>query len=620
MLHRAATRLVSVRSSFLFPLFFIAVALTHLTLLRLPYFWDEGGYYIPAALDFYHHGWLVPHFTNAHPPLPNVVLGTLWHLTGFHILATRLIVCAFAAAALLAVLRLTQSLLGPTAACTVTLLTAVYPIWYTQSTLAHADIFAAAFTLWAFALYLPQAVWFTSPLEPCHPERSAQREVEGPAPAIPTDRSSRPDPEQAKRAEGKVERPAVAAASAASGSVLPTPYSLLPVALLFALAALSKETAILEPATLAALELYLLFRNPSQRRTHLRWLAALSFPLLPLVLWYAFHHHMTGFTFGNPEYLRYNATANFTAAHIFQAIRYRFVHLFWQRNIWLPILLALACLFLPKRPTRSSGNKLSSQPEAAGHSGGPPALARASAEGASALPSPYSLFPVPCLLILSNWLAFSILGGALLTRYLLPIYPLILLLCVYLWQQRTHYAAAFTAVTALAFISAWWINPPTAFAPEDSLTYRDMIVAHQQAIDYVAQHYPTATVLTAWPVTTDLFKPELGYVQHPIKAVALEDFTRPSLQPFVAETANTGIASYDTAIVFTTHFVDPNLRRYLIAHPNTPRGRAFATSHDLTPQEIATLLGGTVVANFDQHGEWAAVLRFNRSYEARLIH
>jgi 4-amino-4-deoxy-L-arabinose transferase-like glycosyltransferase len=569
VLHRAATRLVSVRSSFLFPLFFIAVALSHLTLLRLPYFWDEGGYYIPAALDFYHHGWLVPHFTNAHPPLPNVVLGTLWHLTGFHILATRLIVCAFAAAALLAVLRLTQSLLGPTAACAVTLLTAVYPIWYTQSTLAHADIFAAAFTLWAFALYLPK--------------------IKG----------------IGNRQQGTV-------------TLLPTLYSLLPVSLLFTLAALSKETAILEPATLAALELYLLFRNPFQRQTHLRWLAALSFPLLPLVLWYAFHHHMTGFTFGNPEYLRYNATANFTAAHIFQAIRYRFVHLFWQRNIWLPILLALACLFLPKR---SDMLYLGDTPVPPGFSLG--SHATAEKQGASApdrLPPPDSLFPVPCLLILSNWLAFSILGGALLTRYLLPIYPLILLLCVYLWQQRTHYAAAFTAITAAAFISAWWINPPTAFAPEDSLTYRDMIVAHQQAIDYVAQHYPTATVLTAWPVTTDLFKPELGYVQHPIKAVALEDFTRPSLQPFIAETANTGIASYDTAIVFTTHFVDPNLRRYLITHPNTPRGRAFATSHDLTPQEIATLLGGSVVANFDQHGEWAAVLRFNRSYEARLTH
>ena len=37
----------------LYPLFFAAVYLSHITLLRLPYFWDEAGYYIPAAWDFF---------------------------------------------------------------------------------------------------------------------------------------------------------------------------------------------------------------------------------------------------------------------------------------------------------------------------------------------------------------------------------------------------------------------------------------------------------------------------------------------------------------------------------------------------------------------------------------
>jgi hypothetical protein len=74
-----------------------------------------------------------------------------------HILATRLLVCAFAAAGCWPFFRLTQRLLGAPAAVAVTLLTAVYPIWFAQSSLAHADIFAAAFTLWAFALYLPRS-------------------------------------------------------------------------------------------------------------------------------------------------------------------------------------------------------------------------------------------------------------------------------------------------------------------------------------------------------------------------------------------------------------------------------------------------------------------------------
>jgi 4-amino-4-deoxy-L-arabinose transferase-like glycosyltransferase len=580
LLDRLQKRRLYPPSSILYPLLLAFVVLIHLTLLRLPYFWDEGGYYIPAALDFYHHGWLVPHFTNAHPPLPNIVLGSLWHLFGFHIVVTRLIVCAFAAAALLAVFRLAQSLLGDTAAIAVTLLTAVYPIWYTQSSLAHADIFAATFTLWAFALYLPG---------------SSLAQTFG---------------HLDRRPKAVAERPLYLSSN--------NRHYLL-IATLFSLAALSKETSILQPATLAAFELFLLIRSrnnpasrPSQRTAHLRTLAALSFPVLPLIAWYAYHHHVTGFTFGNPEYLRYNATANFTVHHVLTSIYYRFLHLFWQRNIWLPITLALACLFLPKRsdsgdgqvPRRFSVGSLNPSEEQSG------ALAPD--------PTPYSLFPIPYLLILSNWLAFSVLGGALLTRYLLPIYPLILILCVYLWQSRTKYLPAFTLVTAAAFISAWWLNPPTSFAPEDNLTYRDMIVVHQQAIDYVAQHYPQATVLTAWPVAADLFNPYLGYVQQPIKAVSIEDFTLPSIQQAADETRRTGTAPYDTAIVFTTHFLEPGFRSYLQSHPNTFRGRQFAATRDLSPQEIATRLGGHVVVTYDRHGEWAAVLRFDRSYEANL--
>ena len=521
----ASAKFAALPTHILFALFFAAVALSHLTLLHLPYFWDEGGYYIPAALDFYHAGQLVPHFTNAHPPFPNILLGTLWHIVGFHILATRLLVCVFAAVGLLAIFRLTQQLLDATAAVTVTLLTAVYPIWFAQSTLAHADIFAAAFTLWAFALYLP--------------------------------------------------------AQAAT-----TLRQYLCVAALFSLAVLSKETSIVQSAALAALQVVLLLRDrrsPLLRRQHLGWIATLSFPLLPLVAWFAYHHHVTGFTFGNPEYLRYNATANLTVSHILQSIRYRFLHLFWQRNIWLPILFALACLFLPRR-----------------------------ADAPKSLTAP--ILRTIALLVAANWLAFSILGGALLTRYLLPIYPLILIVCVDLWRTRTRWWPVFATLTAAAFISALWLNPPTSFAPEDNLTYRDMIVVHQEAIDFVAQHYPNATILTAWPVAADLFRPELGYVSRPLKAISIEDFTLPQIRKAAQEPNR-----YDTAIVFTTHFVTPSFRHYLLDHPDSRRGREFAATRDLTPSEIAAILGGRIVWQDDQHGEWAAVLRFDRSYEARLL-
>ena len=187
-------------------------------------------------------------------------------------------------------------------------------------------------------------------------------------------------------------------------------------------------------------------------------------------------------------------------------------------------------------------------------------------------------------------------------------------MCVDLWRTRTRRWPLLAAATAVAFISALWLNPPTSFAPEDNLTYRDMIVVQQEAIDFVAEHYPGATVLTAWPVAADLFRPELGYVKTPIKAVSIDDFTLPQIQKAAQEPER-----YDTAIVFTFHFVSPAFRNYLMTHPDTRRGQEFAASRDLTPAEIARMLGGEIVWQDDRGGEWAAVLRFPRSYDARLL-
>lgn len=528
-----ANRIAALPSWLLWFLLFAAIAVAHLTLLQLPYYWDEGGYYVPAALDFYHHGWLIPQFTNAHPPLPNVLLGTLWHLVGLHILATRLFVCGIAAAALMALFRLAQRLLDASAAISLTLLTAVYPIWFAQSTLAHADIFATAFILWGFAVYL------------------------------------------------------TATSSPQTASSEPQRRNRVAVAILFSLAALSKETAIVEPAALIAIEALYLFRarqSPDAQREHLRWIRALAVPFLPLIAWYAYHRARTGFTFGNPDYLRYNATANFTVAHIFTALRYRFVHLFWQRNIWFPVLLAAACLLLPRRPKD---------------------------EVRTLTPSTRTTC---VLLILANWIAFSVLGGALLTRYLLPIYPLILLLCIDIWRERTNYLGLLTATSALVFLTGLWINPPTAFAPEDTLVYRDMISVHQQAIAFVNQHYPDATVLTAWPVSNDLFNPELGYTTHRMRVTPVENFSFDEIQKAAQHPED-----FDTAIIFTTHYVAPSLQRYLHSHPDSRIGHVVTANPDLTPAQIARLLNGQIVwqsPNLD--GEWAVVLRFNRSYEARL--
>ena len=44
-----------------FAVIFVAVFLLHAPLLQLPYFWDEAGYYIPAARDLLLAGHVIPH-------------------------------------------------------------------------------------------------------------------------------------------------------------------------------------------------------------------------------------------------------------------------------------------------------------------------------------------------------------------------------------------------------------------------------------------------------------------------------------------------------------------------------------------------------------------------------
>src|ERR1017187_2325153 len=75
----------------LFALFFVGLLLLHAPLLRLPYFWDEAGYYVPAAHDLYLTGTLIPHSTpsNAHPPLVMAWLAAVWRIAGYSPLIAR---------------------------------------------------------------------------------------------------------------------------------------------------------------------------------------------------------------------------------------------------------------------------------------------------------------------------------------------------------------------------------------------------------------------------------------------------------------------------------------------------------------------------------------------------
>jgi hypothetical protein len=509
----------------IFPVVFAALYASHFTLLRLPYYWDEAGYYIPAAWDFFRTGSLIPitTLTNAHPPLPSIYLALWWKISGFYPEVTREAVLMVAALALLAVWRLAMRLVGvPSVAFWTVVLTGIYPVWFAQSTLAHADIFAAACTLWGLVFALP----------------------------------------------GRERNPRAAAAW-------------------FAAAALCKETAIAIPLTLAVIDIVESVRaHPAIRLRLLREAAWFSACILPLAVWYAYHYSKTGFLFGNPEFLRYNARATLAPLRILAAFGHRILHLTAHMNMFVPVLLTFAAMLLDPRP------------DADGHD-------RADL-------SAFALRRIG-LLLLVNAVIFSVLGGALLTRYLLPMYPLVLLMAVITFYRRVPYWPALAGFSAAAFLVGLLINPPYGFAPEDNLAYAHVIRLHEAAIAQLGKRYPGATVLTAWPMSDELTRPELGYVKQPWDVDRIEDFTQPQIQKAAEEPEK-----FSAALVFSTKYDPPRPLLSLGAKSEALDEQYFGLHHDLTPDQIVKQLGGESVWSKSDDGQWVALIRFERVLAARL--
>src|ERR1700722_16936282 len=147
-----------VQQFLLFALFFAGLMLLHAPLLRLPYFWDEAGYYVPAARDLFLTGTLIPHSTpsNAHPPLVMAWLALAWKVFGYSTLVTRTAMLALSAFALLGLFRISRSAANLPVACATTALAALYPVYFTQSSIAQVDLPAAGFTFWALAAYVEE--------------------------------------------------------------------------------------------------------------------------------------------------------------------------------------------------------------------------------------------------------------------------------------------------------------------------------------------------------------------------------------------------------------------------------------------------------------------------------
>ncbi|MGO9255880.1 MAG: ArnT family glycosyltransferase [Bryobacteraceae bacterium] len=480
------------RGSYLifFAVFALVVFLSHLWALRLPYFWDEAGQYIPAALDLLHGAW-IPHSAPPilHPPAVMLYLAAFWKVAGFHPAVTRSAMLLIAAGAVLAAFLLAIELLREVRgvpAFLVAALVCACRLFFAQSMLAQLDAPAMLFTTLALLLFLQDRLRL----------------------------------------------------AAATSVVL----------------VLVKETGVVVPLV------FLLWLGNERR-----WREAAFFvaPLAALSTWIVWLHHSTGHWMGNPGFLQYNLYYPLHPARLAMALFRRVYYLFFANCHWMgtqAILLAWRTSSLFRsRPWR-----------------------------------------IALWLAAAHVFTVTLLGGAALERYLLPAIPILYTAMVAgLMLLRRVPRLVCSAILLIGVAAGNVINPPYPFPYEDNLAFSDFVRLHVEAAQFLARRFPEARIATAWPMTAELSRPELGFVNHQLRIERLADFSAATIQSIDWKRV-------DVLVVYSRRW-DPDLN--FMHWPPIERfwGRFGGYVPGVTSTEAWSMTPYPNHAHFEKRGQWVDV-------------
>jgi 4-amino-4-deoxy-L-arabinose transferase-like glycosyltransferase len=464
---------------------------SHLWLLRLPYYWDEGGQFIPAALDIFRSGAWIPRSTvpNIHPPAVMAYLAAVWHVAGFSPAATRMAMLILATAAVLAAFLLAIELNGGAPGRPAFLAAALLcasPVFFAQSVLAQLDAPAMLFTTLVLLFFLQERIR--------------------------------------------------AAAGAAVALVL------------------VKETGIVVPIVLAAW----LLRE--RRRRDAAWFVL---PAAVLAIWIAALGRATGSWAGNAAFVEYNLDATMHPVRLVITLLRRLYFLLAANFHWV----GTAAIVYAWRKTRIFRTRE---------------------------------WAVAASLVAAHVLLFTLLGGAVLNRYLLPTLPIVVaaMAAGLATLPRTPRLAA-TAVFAAGLIACNFINPPYPFPFEENLAFADFLELHRDAAGYIAHWYRDPLVQTAWPMSAELGRPELGFVARPVRVELLPNFSRSTI----------GALDWSKAqiVVVFSRTWDPRLSLMHLGFLRNVWSRFYNFQPAATMEEARSLIPFPIDAHFSRRGQWVDI-------------
>jgi 4-amino-4-deoxy-L-arabinose transferase-like glycosyltransferase len=512
----------------------LGLVVLHATLLKLPYYWDEAGYYVPAALDFFRHGLLIPTSTEptGHTPLVSIYLAVAWRIFTFSPLVTRAAMILFAASTVTTTAVLGRRVFAERAdardaALAGAALLGLTPLFFAQSEMVHLDLAVAFFTLLAIIALLDER-WISY---------------------------------------------------AAMGS----------------LAVLTKETAIVL-VPIAWIYLWIeRRRGVMSRASAFAWLMTAS-PCLPLAAWALYYRHHTGFWTGNADYLQYNLYSTLNPVRFLLSLLRRLYELFVSGFNWLLGALALVGWRRSKK-----------HPQIAQITQTPPRQGGDSIAGGDE--SWRRFIRLTALLAAAYLLMLSAVGGAILPRYTLPIYPPLMIVAVgWIWRLPRAWARAGCIAAAACLVFAWFNNPPYPFPYEDNLAFADFVRLHQQAAADLERNEAQESIgtesepriLTAWPATNELETPDLGYVTRPLHVVPVDGFSAGDLQSVTP-------GSFDVLYLYSRKW-EP-LGNWIERLPWLAgfQSRYFDYAPQVPEQELAARFHLKLIARWERRGQWAAI-------------
>lgn len=328
----------------------------------------------------------------------------------------------------------------------------------------------------------------------------------------------------------------------------------------------------------------------AQHAAPLRDWIALTFPLLPLIAWTIYYHHRTGYWTGNAEYLQYNLYTTLDPGRVFWTLMRRLYEVSVGGFNWVLVVGAALGVWWTRSHRDSEAQRaVKEQPEEVGNRvESKPRPLRALVILAAGLTAAYILM-------------LSAVGGAILPRYLLPVFPLFFVVTVVLiWRLPKWAARAICGVAAGCFVPAWFINPPYPFPYEDNLSYADFIRLHQRAAQFLETQPSDLRILTAWPASDELTRPFLGYVRRPLRAVPMQGFTEDDFGQVAAD-------SFDILYLYSRKWEPPD--NWLARFPAflDIQQRHFDYAPQVDEGWLKQRYNLRLVQQFERRGQWVRI-------------